>query len=218
MEKLSITVELEKVPKFTGTNVTKFLYQALYIFETFSMKVPTEDIVPLLATKFKFEDFQKLTKEKFETFDDFAEFVISLGKADVSKEDVLEEIKNMRQYRGESLQKYLCRISTLMVEYTLAVDAEDGESEYTPEEFENLLAKSAIAGLDPKHRKKARGLTLQKLYEFLRGKQCEKASTSKLEVSEERWVAREKMKLASSKWTVPTKKFSSLEIVEEENL
>lgn len=61
----------------------------------------------LLATKFSFEDFEKIMKEKFKIFDEFAEFVITLGKCDVSSGDVLEEIINVQQYFGESLQTYL---------------------------------------------------------------------------------------------------------------
>lgn len=95
MDKSSITVELEKVPKFTGTNVTKFLYQALYMFETFEKKVPLNELVLLLATKFSFEDYKKITNEKFDSFDEFAEFVITLGKCDVSSGDVLVEIRNV---------------------------------------------------------------------------------------------------------------------------
>lgn len=215
MDKLSITVELEKVPKFTGTNVTKFLYQALYMFETFKAKVPVNELVLLLATKFSFEDYKKIANEKFDNFDEFAEFVITLGKCDVSSGDVLDEIRNVRQKSGESLYIYMCRLSTLQVEYNLAVDAE-GESIYAPEEFENLLARSAIAGLEPKHRKKAKGLSLQELYEFLRGNFVGKASKTKSEADEERKIAEEKARLAATKWTLPTVKVSSLDVVDED--
>lgn len=61
----------------------------------------------LLATKFSFEDFEKIMKEKFKIFDEFAEFVITLGKCDDSSRDVLDEIINIRQDSGESMQTYL---------------------------------------------------------------------------------------------------------------
>lgn len=201
MDEKIITKELEKVPEFTGTNVTKFLYQSLYIFETFSWKFSTREIVALLATKFKFEDFKMITKQKFVDFNDFSEFVIRLGKADVPKEDVVDEIKNMRQYRGESLLKYSCRISTLLVEYTLAVDADGGDSELTPEAFKSFLAESAIAGLDKKYRKTIpmEGLDLDQLFAFLKGEPEEKVRKVKFNIPEKRWIVKEKLKLSNRK-------------------
>lgn len=214
MEDLIITKELEKVPEFKGTNVTKFLYQSLYIFETFSWKCSTEEIVALLATKFKFEDFKKITKQEFVDFNDFSEFVIRLGKVDVPKEDVLDEIKNMRQIKGESLLKYSCRVSTLLVEYTLAVDADGSDSNLTPEAFKTFLAKSAIAGLDQKFRQKvpADGLDLDQFFAFLRGEREGKTKKVKFEVPEKRWLVKEKMKLASRKLLLRSGKNQSLDI------
>lgn len=214
MGELIITKELKKVPEFTGTNVTKFLYQSLYIFETFSWKYSTENIVALLAIKFKFEDFQKITKQKFVDFNDFSEFVIRLGKADVPKEDVLDEIKNMRQYRGESLLKYSCRVSTLLVEYTLAVDADGGDSDMTPEAFRCFLAKSAIAGLDKKYRKKIQmeGFNLDQLFAFLKGEPEEKIKKVKFEIPEKRWIVKEKVKHATRKLLLHSGRNQSLDI------
>lgn len=108
----------------------------------------------------------------------------------------------------------MCRLSTFQVEYNLAVDAE-GESIYTPEDFENLLARSAIAGLEPKYRKKAKGLSLKELYEYLRGNFIVKASKTKSEADEERKIAEEKARLAATKWTLPAIKVSSLDVVDE---
>lgn len=64
----------------------------------------------LLATKFSFEDFEKITEEKFKMFEEFAEFFITLGKCDVSSGDVLDEIIKIWEYSGESLQTYLCQM------------------------------------------------------------------------------------------------------------
>lgn len=171
----------------------------------------------LLATKFKFEDFKKIKNQSFNDFNDFSEFVIRLGKVDIPKEDVLDEIKNMRQCRGESLLKYSCRVSTLFVEYTLAVDADPGESDLTPDDFKTLLANSAFAGLDKKFRKKvpAEGMNLDQLFAFLSGSSGEpdeKAKKVKFEVPEKRWLVKEKVKHATRKLLIRSDKNLSLDI------